>query len=72
MKYKLEVYGWSMESIGHSLNDEQLEKVDILMRDNNSDELWEVRHLLEDEIISDIWDPDMFHKHHLNPFPQIQ
>lgn len=61
MKYKLEVYGWSMESIGHSLNDEQLEKVDILMRDNNSDELWEVRHLLEDEIIIDIWDPDMFH-----------
>jgi hypothetical protein len=60
MKYKLEVYGWSMESVAHSLNDEQLEKVDILMRDNNSDELWEVRHLMEDDIIDDMWDPDMF------------
>ena len=43
MKYKLEVYGWSMEAMAHSLNDQQLEDVDILMKDNNCDELWQIR-----------------------------
>ena len=60
MKYKLEVYGWSMEAMGHSLNDQQLEDVDILMRDNNCDELWQIRSELED-VVDDMWGPDLFH-----------
>jgi len=60
MKYKLEVYGWSMEAMGHSLNDQQLEDVDILMKDNNCDELWQIRSELED-VVDDMWGPDLFH-----------
>jgi len=60
MKYKLEVYGWSMEAMGHSLNDQQLEDVDILMKDNHCDELWQIRSELED-VVDDMWGPDLFH-----------
>ena len=52
MKYKLEVYGWSMESMAHSLNDQQLEDIEILMKDNNYKELWETRFELETEDFS--------------------
>ena len=60
MKYKLEVYGWSMEAMGHSLNDNQLEEVDILMKDNGCEELWQIRSELED-VVEDMWGPDLFH-----------
>jgi|TARA_B110000977_G_scaffold38270_1_gene51463 hypothetical protein len=59
MKYKLEVYGWSVEAMAHSLNNKQLEKIEILMKDNNYDELWESRSELED-IVGDLWSPDLF------------
>lgn len=60
MKYTVEFYGWEMEAMGFSLTDEQVEKVDILMRDKNAEELWEVRWDMEEFI--DIYDPDLFHK----------
>lgn len=60
MKYKLEVYGWSVESTAHSLNDKQLENIEILMKDNEYKELWESKSEMED-IVGDIWSPDLFH-----------
>ena len=61
MKYKLEVYGWSMEAMAHSLNDQQLEDIEILMKDKNYKELWESRFELEvEEIVGDLWSPDLF------------
>ena len=63
MKYKLEMYGWSIEAMGHSLNDSQVESIQDLMESDDYDELWEVRHDLEEEgIIDDIYSPDLFHE----------
>ncbi len=60
-KYKVEFYGWEMESQGYSLSDEQVEQVRELMEDNGYDELWEIRSEMED-IGIDIWDEgDLFH-----------
>ena len=61
-KYTLEVYGWEMEALGHSLTDEQVEKIEELMEENEYDELSEARWDLEDEgIIEDMYNPDLFH-----------
>jgi len=61
-KYKLQVYGWEMESLGHSLTDEQVERIEELMEENEYDDLAEARWDLEgEEIISDIYNPDLFH-----------
>ena len=61
-KYRLEVYGWEMEAIGHSITNEQVESIQGLMEENEYDELWEVRSDVEDEgIIPDIYNPDLFH-----------
>lgn len=61
-KYKLEVYGWEMEALAHSITDEQVERMEEMMDENGYDELWEVRSDLEDEgIIDDIYSPDLFH-----------
>jgi len=61
-KYTLEVYGWEMEALGHSLTDEQVEKIEELMEENEYDELSETRWDLEDEgIIEDMYNPDLFH-----------
>jgi hypothetical protein len=63
MKYKLEMYGWSVEAMGHSLNDSQVKSIQDLMESKGYSELWEVRHDLEEEgIIDDIYSPDLFHK----------
>jgi hypothetical protein len=60
--YKLQVYGWEMEAIAHSISDEQVERIQELMEENEYDELGEVRSELEDEgIIEDIYNPDLFH-----------
>lgn len=60
--YKLQVYGWEMEAIAHSISDEQVERIQELMEENEYDELWEVRDELEEEgIIEDIYNPDLFH-----------
>ena len=63
MKYKLEMYGWSLEAMGFSLNDSQVKSIQDLMESNGYSELWEVRNDLEHEgIIDDIFCPDLFHK----------
>jgi hypothetical protein len=48
MKYKLEMYGWSVEAMGHSLNDSQVKSIQDLMESNGYSELWEVRNDLEE------------------------
>jgi len=63
-KYRLEVYGWEMEAIGHSITDEQVDQIVDLMDENEYDELWECRNngdLEEEGIIPDIYNPDLFH-----------
>jgi hypothetical protein len=63
MKYKLELYGWEVEATGHSISDKQVEDIQSLMKEKEVDELWEVRHDLEEnEIIDDLWSPDLFHE----------
>ena len=63
MKYKLEMYGWSFEAMGHSLNDSQVRSIQDLIQSNGFGELWEVRHDLEEKgIIDDMYSPDLFHK----------
>ncbi|MAR44135.1 MAG: hypothetical protein CMC48_08705 [Flavobacteriaceae bacterium] len=63
MKYKLEMYGWSVEAMGFSLSDGQVKSIKDLMESNGYSELWEARNDLEDEgIIDDIYSPDLFHK----------
>ena len=49
MKYTLELYGWSVEAMGHSLNDSQVKAIQDLMQSNGYSELWEVRNYLEEE-----------------------
>jgi hypothetical protein len=62
-KYKLSLYGWEVEAVGHSLTDKQVEDIQSLMKKNEVEELWEVRHDLEDEeILPDWWSPDLFHE----------
>ena len=59
-KYKVEFYGWEMEAMGFSLTDEQVDKIELLMRDNDVEELWEVRFDMDD--IIDIYEPNLFHR----------
>ena len=42
-KYKLEMYGWEVESTGHSITDEQVKSIEDLIKTKGVDELWEVR-----------------------------
>ena len=61
-KYKLQVYGWEMEGIGHSLTDEQVDRIKELMEENGYEELHECRFDLEDAgILDDLYGPDLFH-----------
>ena len=60
-KYKLNCYGWSLEAIGKSLTDEQVKKIEDLMKKVGYEELWEVRHDLDELLNIDIWDGDLFH-----------
>ena len=61
-KYKLNVYGWEMEAVGHTLTNEQVQSIKDLMEENGYDELWECRFDLEDEgIIEDLYNPNLFH-----------
>ena len=62
-KYKLSLYGWEVEAVGHSLTNAKVEEIQNLMKKNKVEELWEVRHELEDEeILPDWWSPDLFHE----------
>ena len=60
-KYKLNCYGWSLEAIGKSLTDEQVKKIEDLMKKAGYEELWEVRNDLNELLDIDIWDGDLFH-----------
>ena len=60
-KYKLNCYGWLLEAIGKTLTDEQVKKIEDLMKKAGYEELWEVRHDLDDLLDIDIWDGDLFH-----------
>ena len=60
-KYKLNCYGWSLEAIGKILTDEQVKKIEDLMKKAGYEELWEVRHDLDELLDIDIWDGDLFH-----------
>jgi hypothetical protein len=62
-KYVLNVWGWEMEAIGHSISDEQVERIQEIIDDNEYDELWEVRNNgdLEEDVIDDVYNPDLFH-----------
>ena len=60
-KYKLNCYGWSLEAIGKSLTDEQVKKIEDLMKKAGYEDLWEVRHDLDELLDIDIWDGDLFH-----------
>lgn len=60
--YKLHVYGWEVEMVGHSLTNEQVERIQELMKEKGYDELRECRWDLEDEgIVPDIYNPDLFY-----------
>jgi hypothetical protein len=60
-KYKLNCYGWSLEAIGKTLTDEQVKKIEDLMKKAGYEELWEVRNDLNELLDIDIWDGDLFH-----------
>jgi len=60
-KYKLNCYGWLLEAIGKTLTDEQVKKIEDLIKKAGYEELWEVRHDLDDLLDIDIWDGDLFH-----------
>jgi hypothetical protein len=38
-KYKLHVYGWEMESLAHSITNEQVQHIQELMKNNGYNEL---------------------------------
>jgi len=59
-KYTLNSYGWSMEAVGKSLTDEQVEQIKSKMEELGYLEFYEIRHEL-DEFGIDIWDGDIFH-----------
>ena len=62
-KYKLELYGWEVEATGHSVTDKQVEDIKSLMKKEEVEELWEVRHEIEEnDILHDWWSPDLFHE----------
>lgn len=61
MKYKVKTYGWSFESIGISLTDEQVEIIKQKMEDEGYDELHELRFELDELLDIDIWGGDLFH-----------
>jgi len=59
--YKLNVYGWEVEALGHTLTNEQVQQIKDLMEENGY-ELWQCRSELEElGILDDIYNPDLFH-----------
>ena len=60
-KYTLNSYGWSMEVIAKSLTDEQVQKIEDSIKKSGYEELWEIRHELDELIDIDIWDGELVH-----------
>jgi hypothetical protein len=50
-----------LEAIGKSLTDEQVKKIEDLMKRAGYEELWEVRYDLEELLDIDVWDGELFH-----------
>ena len=64
-KYRLELYGWEVEAVGHSLTDKQVEGIQSLMKEKEYGELWEARWDIEENEelgLNDWWSPDLFHE----------
>jgi|694.fasta_scaffold33937_8 hypothetical protein len=62
-KYFLKTYGWEMESVAHSLTDDQVEQIQTLIEENEYDSLSDCRWDLEEQgIIEDFYGGDLiFH-----------
>ena len=60
-KYILNSYGWSMEAVGKSLTDEQVEMIKNKMEEEGFSELHEIRFDLNELLDIDIWDGELFH-----------
>ena len=62
MKFVLRTYGWELEAVGHKLTDIHVNSIKDIMAVNGYEDLIEIRQDLESEsIITDIYDPDLFH-----------
>ena len=64
-KYRLELYGWEVEAVAHSLTDKQVEGIQSLMKEKEYGELWEARWDIEENEelgLNDWWSPDLFHE----------
>jgi hypothetical protein len=61
MKYTVNTYGWSMEALGKSLTDEQVQLIKEKMVEKGYDETSEIRFEVEDFMEFDHWDGDLFH-----------
>lgn len=61
-KYKLNVYGWEMEAVGHTITNKQVQSIKDLMEENGYESVSECIFELEDEgILDDLYSPDLFH-----------
>lgn len=61
-KYKLHVYGWEIEALGHSITNDQVQRIKALMEENGYDRVWECLDDLEEKgILDDIYGADLFH-----------
>lgn len=62
MKFVLHTYGWELIAVGHKLTDNHVNSIKDIMAVNGYEDLIEIRQDLESEsIITDIYDPDLFH-----------
>lgn len=61
MKYTVNTYGWSMEALGKSLTEEQVQLIKEKMTEKGYSELYEIRFEIEDFMDFDMWDGDLFH-----------
>jgi len=43
VNYKLDMYGWEVESTGHSITDEQVKSIEGLIKSKGINNLWGVR-----------------------------
>ena len=61
MKYTINTYGWSMEALGKTLTDEEVQMIKTEMQERGYDELYEIRFEIEEFMDFDMWDGDIFH-----------
>jgi len=60
-KYIINCYGWSIESVGKSLTDEQVQLINEKMVEFGYTEPYEIMFEIEEFMNFDIWDGDLFH-----------